>query len=82
MWWLIAVRGDVDLDAGVRMIEQQRMANGHARHAAVTMLLVLGAPPRALMEPPVGIEPTTSRLQGECSGQLSYRGDADQHNLP
>jgi hypothetical protein len=26
------------------------------------------------VEPPVGIEPTTSRLQGECSGQLSYRG--------
>lgn len=26
------------------------------------------------MEPPAGIEPATSRLQGECSGQLSYRG--------
>jgi integrase len=41
MWWLIALRGlrlgeaiglrwvDVDLDAGVAMIEQQRIANGH-----------------------------------------------------
>lgn len=26
------------------------------------------------LEPPAGIEPATSRLQGECSGQLSYRG--------
>src|SRR4051812_7882237 len=25
-------------------------------------------------EPPVGVEPTTSRLQDGCSGQLSYRG--------
>jgi integrase len=41
MWWLIALRGlrrgeaaglrwvDVDLDAGVLMVEQQRIANGH-----------------------------------------------------
>jgi hypothetical protein len=27
-----------------------------------------------IVEPPAGIEPATSRLQGECSGQLSYRG--------
>lgn len=26
------------------------------------------------VEPPAGIEPATSRLQGECSGHLSYRG--------
>ncbi len=29
------------------------------------------------LEPPAGIEPATSRLQGECSGQLSYRGACD-----
>ena len=27
------------------------------------------------MEPAVGIEPTTCRLQGGCSGQLSYTGE-------
>jgi len=26
------------------------------------------------MEPKVGLEPTTCRLQGGCSGQLSYSG--------
>jgi hypothetical protein len=34
-----------------------------------------------IVEPPAGIEPATSRLQGECSGQLSYRGlSVAKHN--
>jgi hypothetical protein len=27
------------------------------------------------MEPRIGFEPMTLRLQGGCSGQLSYQGD-------
>lgn len=27
-----------------------------------------------MLEPPVGVEPTTSCLQGRCSGRLSYEG--------
>lgn len=33
------------------------------------------------VEPPVGIEPTTSRLQDACSSQLSYKGDEPHHNV-
>ena len=29
-------------------------------------------------KPPVGFEPTTFRLQGGCSSQLSYRGTVDK----
>ena len=30
-----------------------------------------GDPDGRILEPPVGFEPTTYRLQGDCSGQLS-----------
>jgi len=69
MWWLIALRGlrrgeaaglrwaDVDLDAGVAMIEQQRIANGH--------LVTVGPPKTAASRRLVALDRHTVRLLRE-----------------
>ncbi|MEV6598297.1 site-specific integrase [Actinoplanes sp. NPDC051346] len=66
MWWLIALRGlrrgeaaglrwtDVDLDAGVAMIEQQRIANGH--------LVTVGPPKTAASRRLIALDRHTIRL--------------------
>jgi integrase len=66
MWWLIALRGlrrgeaaglrwaDVDLDAGVAMIEQQRIANGRA--------VTVGPPKTAASRRLVALDRHTIRL--------------------
>ncbi|MEV6632530.1 tyrosine-type recombinase/integrase [Actinoplanes sp. NPDC051470] len=69
MWWLIALRGlrrgeaaglrwaDVDLDAGVAMIEQQRIANGH--------LVTVGQPKTAASRRLIALDRHTVRLLRE-----------------
>lgn len=69
MWWLIALRGlrrgeaaglrwaDVDLDAGVAMIEQQRIANGRA--------VTVGPPKTAASRRLVALDRHTIRLLRE-----------------
>ncbi|MET8151273.1 tyrosine-type recombinase/integrase [Actinoplanes sp. NPDC049668] len=69
MWWLIALRGlrrgeaaglrwaDVDLEAGVAMIEQQRIANGH--------LVTVGPPKTAASRRLVALDRYTVRLLRE-----------------
>jgi integrase len=69
MWWLIALRGlrrgeaaglrwaDVDLGAGVAMIEQQRIANGH--------LVTVGPPKTAASRRLVALDRHTVRLVRE-----------------
>jgi integrase len=69
MWWLIALRGlrrgevaglrwaDVDLDVGVAMIEQQRIANGH--------LVTVGPPKTAASRRLVALDRHTVRLLRE-----------------
>lgn len=69
MWWLIALRGlrrgeaaglrwaDVDLDAGVAMIEQQRIANGH--------LVTVGPPKTAASRRLAALDRHTVRLLRE-----------------
>jgi integrase len=69
MWWLIALRGlrrgeaaglrwvDVDLDAGVAMIEQQRIANGH--------FVTVGPPKTAASRRLVALDRHTVRLLRE-----------------
>ncbi|XVV13987.1 site-specific integrase [Actinoplanes sp. CA-131856] len=69
MWWLIALRGlrrgeaaglrwaDVDLNGGVAMIEQQRIANGH--------LVTVGRPKTAASRRLVALDRRTVRLLRE-----------------
>jgi integrase len=69
MWWLIALRGlrrgeaaglrwtDVDLDAGVAMIEQQRIANGH--------VVTVGPPKTAASRRLIALDRHTVRLLRE-----------------
>ncbi|WP_246607010.1 site-specific integrase [Paractinoplanes toevensis] len=90
MWWLIALRGlrrgeaaglrwaDVDLDAGVAMIEQQRIANGQ--------MITVGPPKSAASRRVVALDRHTVRLLrehrrrqraeqkavGECWGESGY----------
>jgi integrase len=79
MWWLIALRGlrrgeaaglrwaDIDLDAGVLMVEQQRIANGH--------LVSVGPPKTAASRRLVALDRHTVRLLREqCRRQR-----AEQH---
>jgi integrase len=68
-WWLIALRGlrrgeaaglrwaDIDLDAGVLMFEQQRIANGH--------LVTVGPPKTATSRRLVALDRHTVRLLRE-----------------
>ena len=69
MWWLIALRGlrrgeaaglrwaDVDLDAGLATIEQQRIANGH--------LVTVGPPKTAASRRLIALDRHTVRLLRE-----------------
>ena len=81
MWWLIALRGlrrgeaaglrwaDVDLDAGVAMIEQQRIANGH--------LVTVGPPKTPARRRLIALDRHTVRLLREHR----RRQHAEQHTM-
>jgi integrase len=82
MWWLTALRGlrrgeaaglrwvDVDLDAGVAMIEQQRIANGH--------LVTVGAPKTAASRRLVALDrhtmPAAPRTPTAATGRATRGG--------